>query len=105
VAILRAGQVVADDTPAALGTRTGRCLELECGNDAVAKLGEVLRRHTGVLRTEVADFGLTVYLAVDAAPEDVVREARSVHAVAGFRTRSPDLVEVFRSLTAPGCAP
>ncbi len=35
-------------------------------------------------------------------PEDVVRAARKVCAVDGFRTRSPDLVEVFRSLTAEG---
>jgi hypothetical protein len=53
-----------------------------------------------LLRTQVADFGLRVYLAVDATPEDVVRDARRVSVVDGFRTRSPDLVEVFRSLTA-----
>ena len=49
---------------------------------------------------DVADFGLRVYLAIDASPEDVVRDARRVCTVDGFRTRSPDLVEVFRALTA-----
>jgi hypothetical protein len=29
-----------------------------------------------------------------------VREARAVCSIEGFRTRSPDLVEVFRALTA-----
>ena len=53
-----------------------------------------------MLRTEAVDFGLLVYLAADISPEDVVREARRVVHVEGFRTRSPDLVEVFRSLTA-----
>jgi ABC-2 type transport system ATP-binding protein len=100
VVILRAGSVVADDTPAALEARTGRCLELECRMDGATRLGEVLRHHDGVLRTEIADFGLRVYLAIDATPEDIVREARGVCPVDGFRTRSPDLVEVFRSLTA-----
>jgi hypothetical protein len=52
------------------------------------------------MRAEVVGFGLRAYLDADAAPEDVVREARSVAHVDGFRTRSPDLVEVFRSLTA-----
>ena len=34
-----------------------------------------------------------------------MRAARLVCAVEGFRTRSPDLVEVFRSLTADGTEP
>ena len=104
VVILRAGRVVADDTPAALGARTGRCLELECKDSAAVGLGGALRQHRGVLRTEIADFGLRVYLALDAAPEDIVREARKVCPVEGFRTRSPDLVEVFRALTAASTA-
>jgi len=100
VAILRAGKLVAEDTPAALATRTGRCLELECIRDGAVKVSEALRNHEGVLRTEVVDFGLLVYLSMAAKPEDIVREARAVCTIEGFRTRSPDLVEVFRSLTA-----
>jgi ABC-2 type transport system ATP-binding protein len=100
VVILRAGKVVADDSPAALAARTGRCLELECPEEAGAvSLQAALRGYRGVLRAEVVDFGLRVYLAVDGAPEDVVRLARTICHVEGFRTRSPDLVEVFRSLT------
>ena len=102
VAILRDGKLVADDTPAALGARTGRCLELECPEVGAAVLHAALKGHRGVLRAEIVDFGLRVYLAVDATPEDVVREARRLSAVDGFRTRSPDLVEVFRSLTGGG---
>jgi ABC-2 type transport system ATP-binding protein len=100
VAILRAGKLVAEDTPAALAERTGRCLELECWDQGATALGAALQDHGGVLRTEVVDFGLRVYLAAGATPEDVVHAARRVCAVEGFRTRSPDLVEVFRSLTA-----
>lgn len=100
VAILRAGKLVAEDTPAALSARTGRCLELECREDGARTLAAALRTHAGVLRAEPVDFGLRVYLAIDAIPEDVVRDARTICPVEGFRTRSPDLVEVFRSLTA-----
>jgi ABC-type multidrug transport system ATPase subunit len=99
VAILRAGQLVAEDTPAALGARTGRCLELECRDAGAAALSDALRSHRGVLRSEVADFGVRLYLAIDVSPEDIVHVAREVCPVEGFRTRSPDLVEVFRSLT------
>jgi hypothetical protein len=56
------------------------------------------------LRTEIVDLGLLLYLTVSTTPEDVVRAARQLCAVDGFRTRSPDLVEVFRSLTATGPA-
>ncbi len=104
VAILRAGKLVAEDTLAALEARTGHCLELECHGDGMARLQSMLRDHAGVLRTEIADFGLTVYLGASTAPEDVVHDARRICTVAGFRTRSPDLVEVFRSLTAVGGA-
>jgi ABC-2 type transport system ATP-binding protein len=100
VAILRAGKLVAEDSPAGLSARTGRCLELECAGSGAELLGAALRSQRGVLRTESVDFGLRVYLSVDATPEDIVRDARKVRAVDGFRTRSPDLVEVFRSLTA-----
>jgi ABC-type multidrug transport system ATPase subunit len=100
VAILRAGKLIAEDTPAALEARTGRCLELECWDQGVADLCERLRKQAGVLRAEIVDFGLRVYLAADVSPEDIVHIAREVCPVDGFRTRSPDLVEVFRSLTA-----
>jgi len=100
VAILRAGKLIAEDTPAALEARTGRCLELECWQEGAARIYERLQRHSGVLRAEIVDFGLRLYLAVDISPEDIVREARTVCAIEGFRTRSPDLVEVVRALTA-----
>jgi ABC-2 type transport system ATP-binding protein len=101
VAILRAGRLVAEDTPAALAMRTGRCLELECREQGANALLVTLAGHKGVLRAEVVEFGLRVYLATDAAPEEIVREARKISHLDGFRSRSPDLVEVFRALTAP----
>jgi len=102
VAILRAGQLVIEDTPAALAARTGRCLEIECWEGKA--LSQALAQYPGVLRTEIVDFGLNAYLRADTTPEDVLRRARQVCAVEGFRSRSPDLVEVFRSLTGSGAA-
>jgi ABC-type multidrug transport system ATPase subunit len=100
VVILKSGSIVADDTPMALAARTGRCLELECKPEDAEKLSSSLVGHSGVMRAEIVGFGLRAYLSSDAIPEDVVREARGIAHVDGFRTRSPDLVEVFRSLTA-----
>jgi len=100
VAILRAGKLLVEDTPAALTARTGRCLELECQEQGAVQIGEALRKHRGVLRVEAADFGLRAYLTVHVKPEDVVHEMRAICSFEGFRTRSPDLAEVFRALTA-----
>ena len=102
VAILRAGKLLAEDTPVALTTRTGRCLELECPAAGVSVIGDALRGHPDVLRVESADFGLRTYLKAGAYPEEVVHFARSFYPVNGFRARPPDLAEVFRSLTSEG---
>ena len=100
VAILRAGKLLAEDTPAALTARTGRCLELECAEGGIAVLGDALRDHRDIMRIESADFGLRTYLNAGVRPEGLVHFARGFYPVNGFRTRSPDLAEVFRSLTA-----
>ena len=99
VAILRAGKLLAEDTPSALAARTGRCLELECRQECALQIQNSLRHRRGLLRVEAADFGLRIYLAVDVSPEDIVHEARCAGAVDGFRGRAPDLAEVFRCLT------
>jgi ABC-2 type transport system ATP-binding protein len=99
VAILRAGKLLAEDTPAALTARTGRCLEIECGEYSALEIRNALKNHPGVLRLELADFGLRVYLTIEVNPEEVVHDAREICSFKGFRTRSPDLAEVFRSLT------
>jgi len=105
VAILRSGALVAEDTPAALQAKTGRCLEIECALADTQRLFDALNCRSGVLRAELLEFGLRLYLRLDTTPEDVVREARQICTIDGFRTRSPDLVEIFRSLTVNGGTP
>jgi ABC-2 type transport system ATP-binding protein len=100
VAILGSGRVLAEDTPAALTARTGRCLEIECLEEGARKMCAAIEKRRGVLRVELADFGLRVYLAAEVNPEDVVREARGICCFEGFRTRAPDLAEVFCSLSS-----
>jgi ABC-2 type transport system ATP-binding protein len=100
VAILRSGRLLAEDTPAALTAQSGRCLELECREGGARKMRADIEQRRGVLRVELADFGLRVYLTVEVNPEDVVHEARQICSFDGFRTRSPDLEEVFRSLNS-----
>ena len=105
VVIMGGGRLIAEDTPSALAAKTGQCLELECSKEGAVQLKNSMGQRQGVLRSEMADFGLRIYLGVNATPEDFVHAARSVCKIDGFRTRSPDLVEVFRSLTATRPSP
>lgn len=100
VAILREGKLLAEDAPAALTARTGRCLELETRETDLLRMHDALSRNRDVLRVEPADFGLRVYLTANVNPEEVIHQARQAGSFEAFRTRSPDLAEVFRSLTA-----
>lgn len=104
VVILRAGRVVADATPAALLARAGRCLELECPQEAAGRLQAVLSGNPAVLRTAIGEGGITLYLNGRSNPEALVREALVVAPLSGFRVRPPDLVEVFRALAADTAA-
>jgi ABC-2 type transport system ATP-binding protein len=100
VAILRSGKLLAEDTPAALKERTGHCLELECDELSARKLQDAIQGRPGVLRAEITEFGLRAYLAPTVNAETVVYELRGICSFNGFRARSPDLEEVFRSLNS-----
>ncbi len=100
VAILRAGKLLADDTPAALLTRTGRCLELECLPLAAAQIDEALRNHAACCASKLPTSACASTSPSKVNPEDIVHTMRGICSLEGFRTRSPDLAEVFRSLTS-----
>jgi ABC-2 type transport system ATP-binding protein len=99
VAILRAGRLVAEDTPAALIGRAGRCLEIACAAGERPVLLNVLTAHAAVLRVETTPEGVTAYLDGQASAEEVMRGVLAAAHVESFRSRSPDLVEVFRALS------
>jgi ABC-2 type transport system ATP-binding protein len=98
VIMLREGRVVADGTPRELFSRAGRCVELECRELEAPLLVKALEGSPGILRIEGGAPGLVVYIDGTAVPEEVVRRAMAASPLRGFRIRSPDLVEVFRTL-------
>jgi ABC-2 type transport system ATP-binding protein len=98
VAMLRAGRVIARDSPAALTALAGGCLELECTPERAREIQRAFERDPAVFRTEIADSGLTVYFDRRSPPEELVGKAMATSSVQGFRVRSPDLVEVFRAV-------
>lgn len=99
--MLREGHLVADETPEALLARAGRCVELTCEAGAADRVRDAILEEAGVLRTERAETGVIAYLGRGGSPEALVRRAMQAAPLAGFRIRSPNLVEVFRALDAP----
>jgi ABC-2 type transport system ATP-binding protein len=99
VVVLRAGRVVVQGTPDELTARAGRYVELDCRREDVAALARELRRRDGVLAVEEEPSALRVHVGGDdGAAEDVVQAAAATAALLGFRTRPPDLAEIFRAL-------
>ena len=100
VAVLKEGRLVAEDTPAALTALAGRCLELECPPEAVDGLRTALAANAAVIRAEAGDGHVTLHFGGEASPDALVRAAMEVTPLRGFRLRSPDLVEIFRAVSA-----
>jgi len=98
--ILRKGKILSEGSPAELARRTGRCLEITCAPDFSSRLRASLGSSRAVLRSEIFDFGLRLYLASEINPEEIIHQARSFGPIEGFRARSPDLAEVFVSLSS-----
>jgi ABC-2 type transport system ATP-binding protein len=100
VVVLNRGRVVADDAPENLLSRAGRCIELECSPESAITLQEMFGEDPEVLRSELTESGLRLFVRRASLPEPLVRRAMERTPVSGFRVRSPDLAEVFRVLPA-----
>jgi ABC-2 type transport system ATP-binding protein len=98
VVVLRAGRVVAEDTPAGLLARAGRSVDVECSRPSALQLRESLLRDPSVTRAELTESGLTLLVQREGQPEALVRRAMDEAAVSGFRVRPPDLAEVLRTI-------
>jgi ABC-2 type transport system ATP-binding protein len=102
VAVLREGRIAVRDSPAAIIGRAGRCLELECasGGGDVERVRGAVAVHPRAIKTEVsAPDRVTVWFDDGADPEELVRAAMEQTRLRGFRVRSPDLMEVLRTIT------
>ncbi len=98
VAVLRNGQLLLSETPQALVSRAGSCLDVECSPTAGVAIALALAEHDGILRIEQTATGLTIFLNGDSIPDEVMRKVLQTTTITGFRIRSADLVEIFRAL-------
>jgi ABC-2 type transport system ATP-binding protein len=98
VAVLRAGELIAYDTPDALVVRAGRVLDVECDATDGEAVAGAIEGIDGVLRIEQTPSGLSVFLNGQVVPDQVARKILAAAPIAGFRIRAADLAEVFRAL-------
>jgi ABC-2 type transport system ATP-binding protein len=98
VSVLRAGRIVANEAPGELVARAGLCLELVCADPDAARLRSALSADPRVLRAEVSGERVIAYFAAKTDPDDIVRAAMAEAKLTGFRVRSPDLMEVLRTI-------
>jgi ABC-type multidrug transport system ATPase subunit len=99
IVVLREGRRMTEGDPADLLARTGRCVEIDCVDGAVAAVAERVSGLPGVFRVEQDDVGLTVHVAHGVSPQSVASAALESDEVASVRVRAPDMVEVFQALT------
>ena len=100
VVALRDGrEVVAGPAAEVLGS-SGRCVEIDCADDAVGAVRTSIERLAPGARVEVHAAGLTVHLGTSSAADQVASVALGTGVVRGVRLRSPDMLEVLDTLDA-----
>lgn len=98
VAVIRDGQVVAFETPAALVARAGHCIDVECESASVTAVVASLDGVQEILRVAPTAVGVSVFVSGAASSEMIVHRLLGTGAISGFRVRAADLAEVFRAL-------
>jgi ABC-type multidrug transport system ATPase subunit len=100
VVALRDGRQVAAGPTSRLLSTGGRCVEIDCADDAVATVQRSVEQLAPGARLEVHGAGLTVHLGATVAAERVASAALGTGFVRGVRLRAPDMVEVLDALDA-----
>ncbi len=104
VVMLNNGKIAAIRSPASLALETGTCLEIVGSGDfnfVMTQLAEA----KDVKRVERKEAGLLIYLGSGAKPEELVLFLRTKLVIQSFRTRSPDLAEIFQHFTGTSLPP
>jgi ABC-2 type transport system ATP-binding protein len=98
VVVLRAGKLLTFESPEALLSRAGNCIDVECQDEGRDSIIEAVRDFSGVLGVSHMPGGLTVFIGRETISKDVMKLIMQTQQIEGFRVRAPDLAEVFKSL-------
>lgn len=98
VVVLHKGRLLATASPDYLVSRAGYCLDVECDEEAGKKFIDILSGKKGVLRADATPSGLSIFLKDRTLKKQMLDIIVGTGKINGFRFRSPDLAEVFKSL-------
>lgn len=98
VAVLKAGRVIALETPDSLIARSGYCLDIECSTEDGEKIKVSLTNADGVLHADPVPTGISVFLNSDSAQENIISLILKNAHIDSLRVRAPDLAEIFKIL-------
>jgi len=98
VAVLGEGVMLAIAEPRELVKRTGSCIDIECNEQTAKRIVSGVQNLWQVTRADLTLSGISLFLAKEANPDEVLREFTKYGSIEGFCFRAPDLSEVFKSL-------
>jgi ABC-2 type transport system ATP-binding protein len=97
VAVIEGGRVLAIEEPKELVRRTGSCIDLECDEPTAKRIATNVTNVPQVVRADITLSGVSLFLARDIKPDEVMRDYVERESIEAFRLRGPDLSEVFKS--------
>ena len=98
VAVLGEGELLAIAEPRELVRRTGSCIDIECDEQTARGIASGVQNIQQITRADLTLSGISLFLAKEANPDEILREFTKYGSIEGFCFRAPDLSEVFKSL-------
>lgn len=98
VAVLHKGRLLTTASPGNLVSKAGYCLDVECDEKTGLKFINILKNKKGIIRSDITPSGISVFLKDQVLKKQMIDIIVKSGQIGGFRFRSPDLAEVFKSL-------
>ncbi len=98
VGVLREGKLLTFETPDALVSRAGYCIDFECIARESDKIKKALAKTEGIIRIDQVPSGVSVFFKNDTFQEQIIGNVLKHAHIESLRVRTPDLAEVFKTL-------
>jgi len=98
VAVLKSGKLQVVETPEELLSRTGICIDVACSEQTGKAVSAAIKKTKNIVRIDKTSSGLSIFIKSKTAPKDIIDTILQDSTVEGFKTRAPDLAEVFKTL-------
>lgn len=98
IAVLREGSLITVETPDALVSRAGYCIDFECSEQHANTIQGLLQKDKTVIRVDPIPSGVSVFFKNTSAQEHIIGTVLKHTHIEGLRMRTPDLAEIFNTL-------